>query len=287
MDENTAPRRRGRLLAAGIAGAAALGLAVAGPAAADTADSTATAATLSLLGAPALSSGPVTANSDGTTTSTSGDPTPSLSLLGTQNLITAGVLVQRATATPLGTSAACAGLVGSGGSLTIGADGRCVVAPGTGQGVQIVLAGGLTPTVLKADAIVASCSAAAGGTPTAGVRLVNAKVHRGAAVTATLADHAAPGTTVSVPLVATLKLNSLGNPTPDGVSTSALDLSLVGSLTTLSVGAVTCGPNARTVPTDALPGPALPLAAAALVAVGLRLRRPVLQILDVKGTHRG
>ncbi len=35
MDENTAPRRWGRLLTAGIAGAAALGLATAGSAAAD------------------------------------------------------------------------------------------------------------------------------------------------------------------------------------------------------------------------------------------------------------
>ncbi len=73
--------------------------------------------------------GTFSATSDGQTASTSGNGQPALSVLGSQTLITSGVLVQQAVARNDGTSAACSGLVGTGGGISIGSDGTCTVTP--------------------------------------------------------------------------------------------------------------------------------------------------------------
>lgn len=71
-------------------------------------------------------SGNATAKNDGTTETRTGQETPPLSVLGGQRLITAGVLAQQATAAADGTSAACAGLAGDGGSVGNLGDSNCL-----------------------------------------------------------------------------------------------------------------------------------------------------------------
>ncbi|MET0999134.1 MAG: hypothetical protein ABWX73_10495 [Marmoricola sp.] len=71
-------------------------------------------------------SGNATATNDGTTETKTGQETPPLSVLGGQQLISAGVLAQQATAAADGTSAACAGLAGDGGSVVNIGDSSCL-----------------------------------------------------------------------------------------------------------------------------------------------------------------
>ncbi|WP_432542531.1 hypothetical protein [Kineococcus sp. SYSU DK002] len=301
MDHTTPRRPWAALLTAGGAGAAALVLATAGPAAADTSTATANAVTVGALGVSTVHSGTVSASNPG-----SGDPVtsaqaPALSVLGGQGGITAGALVQTAVAGADGTSAACAGLVGSGGRISVGTDGVCTTSGGSG-GVQVVLVPGtpevrafgkvVTPavegTILRADAVLVSCRASSAPTTGSTVTLANARVTTAGSTVLSLAATPAPGTEVSVPGVATLALHSVP-PAPAGsTQATALTIKLLnGAVAAVNVGTVTCGANARTVPADALPGPALPLAAAALAAVGLRFRRPVLDALTPRSTRRG
>lgn len=286
MDENTAPHRWGRLLTAGIAGAAALGLATAGSAAADTSVATANAVTVGVLGTSTVSTGTASAANSGSQTTQTSAQTPSLSALSAQSGITAGVAVQTAIAPADGSSLACAGLVGTGGSVTVGSDGTCTVNGGGTGGVQITLVPG---TVLRADAVLASCSATSAGATTGAVKLVNAKVYVSGLATQTLTSAPAAGSSVTVPGVAQLALRSTSTPSGAGsTQVTALTVNLLsGAVAAVNVGTVTCGANARTVPTDALPGPAAPLSAAALAVLGWRFRRPVLQALSTRSTRRG
>ena len=245
----TRPRLRSSWLPAGIC--AALIMVGAGPAHADTATAAASAATLTLAGGSTATSGTLQASSDGTAQTSSGAPRPALTVLGTQSLITSGVLVQSAVARTDGTSAACAGMVGSGGSITIGADGSCTTVAGTG-GVAIRLLGGLTPVDLLADAIVSRCTATSAGVTTAGVSLVNARVST--AVVLNLASNPAPGTVVTVPGVAELRLNGLTAPQGAGsVRVSALYVSLASSTVRVDLGQSRCGLNVVTMQVPAVP----------------------------------
>lgn len=299
MDENTKPRRRARLLIAGVAGAAALGLATAGSAAADTSVATANAVTVGAVGTTAVSSGTAKASSDGTTTT----QTPALSTLNGQGGVTAGTLTQSAVARNDGSSAACAGLVGAGGVVTVGADGSCTVAGGGSGGVQITLVPGtpavtgplgnvLVPavpaTVIKADAILASCSATSAPSAASKVVLTNAAVYTGGALVLNLTAAPTPNSTLSVTGIATLGLHTAPSKPTGTVQATALTINLLsGTAAAVNVGTVTCGANAKTVPTDALPGPAAPLSAVALAALGWRFRRPVLHALSTRSTSRG
>lgn len=91
--------------------------------------SSATALSGSLAGSP-IEISSVTATHDGTRESTTGDATPPISVLGNQELLNVGVLAQEATAGVggggRGTSAACAGLAGNGGSVAEVGDSRCL-----------------------------------------------------------------------------------------------------------------------------------------------------------------
>ncbi|MEZ0165575.1 hypothetical protein AB2L27_12505 [Kineococcus sp. LSe6-4] len=301
MDENTTtPRRWGRLLTAGVAGAAALGLATATSAAADTSVATANAVTVGALGSSAITSGTATAFNPGSGGTSTQAQTPLLSVLGGQGGITAGALVQTAVAREDGTSAACAGIVGAGGGITIGADGNCAVSNGSG-GVQITLVPGtpevkllgkvVTPaiegTILKADAIVASCTASSAPGSTSRVTLANARVTTAGVTVLTLKADPGPNDGVEVKGIATLALHTVPTNPTGTVQATALTINLLTGVAAVNLGTVTCGANAQTVPTDALPGPTLPLAAAAVAAVGLRFRRPVLQALTGRSTRRG
>ncbi|MCO7221637.1 choice-of-anchor P family protein [Klenkia sp. PcliD-1-E] len=258
----TAPRLRRR---AGVVAAATAALVAlwAGPAAADTSQAQATAANLTLAGGSTASSGTVSATSDGQTASTSGNTQPALSVLGSQTLITSGVLVQQAVARNDGTSAACAGLVGTGGGISIGSDGTCTVNPGSG-GVTIRLVGGATPVDIKADAITSRCTATSAGATTTGVTLTNARVTTLATIN--LPVNPGTGVSVSVPGVATILLNGQTQPQGAGsVRVSALYVSLLSG-SAVDVAASTCGLNVATVPVPAVPLSGWTVAAGAVVA---------------------
>ncbi|GAB3933525.1 hypothetical protein GCM10027614_04580 [Micromonospora vulcania] len=126
------PRVRSGLArtAAALAGGLALAVLAASPAMADTSQSTASALQISLLGGGLASSGSTSATNDGTTESISGNQSPPLAVLGAQTVIAAGVLAQNVRAYNDGTSAACAGVLGPGGAVTIGVGGSCIVTPG-------------------------------------------------------------------------------------------------------------------------------------------------------------
>ncbi|WP_369052044.1 hypothetical protein [Kineococcus terrestris] len=276
MDTDPTPRRSARPVLAGAAAGAAALLLAAGPAAADTSTAAANAARVGALTAPLATSGTATASNDGSTALVTTAQTPALSVLGGQGGITAGTLVQTAAARGDGTSTACAGLVGSGGAVTVGATGICTTSSGTG-GVRVVLVPG---TEVRADALHASCTASSDGTATASARLVNARVVTVGLtgnVTSTvlsLTGNPAANSGVTVPGVATLGLNVQDAPAGAGsVRASALRITLLSGLAAeVNVGTVTCGANARTVPVPALPGPAVPVAAAALLVAGWGLR---------------
>lgn len=119
---------RSYLRSASVIGAFALSTVAIAPAlaAAPVAQSDANAITLSVAGNE-NGSGTATATNDGSTETKSGQETPPVSVLGGQNLLRLGALAQEATAATDGSSAACAGVAGNGGSVAnIGAS-RCLV----------------------------------------------------------------------------------------------------------------------------------------------------------------
>ncbi len=118
---------RSSLRLASAVGAATLGVIAAAPAlaAAPISQAGANAVNLSVAG-NANGSGDATSKHDGTTETRTGQETPPLSVLGGQRLITAGVLAQQARAAADGTSAACAGLAGDGGSVVDSGDSSCL-----------------------------------------------------------------------------------------------------------------------------------------------------------------
>ena len=128
---------RSHLRVAAAVGAATLSLVAVAPAmaAAPISQAGANAVNVSVAG-NANGSGNATATNDGSTETRSGQETPPLSVLGGQQLLRAGVLAQQATARADGTSAACAGLAGNGGSvINIGAS-SCL---GPGDNVNATL----------------------------------------------------------------------------------------------------------------------------------------------------
>ncbi|SHH42895.1 hypothetical protein SAMN05443575_3845 [Jatrophihabitans endophyticus] len=261
--------RRLRRLGATGAVIAALWLLFPALAAADTSSATARAATVGVAGAAAVDSGQAAAANDGSGGEGDQGGEYRLSVLGSQSLVTSGVLAQHAIAYRNGSSAACAGLVGSGGSLTVESDRSCTVRAGTSGGIVIAL----TPLVkIRADAIVASCTATSDGRTSARAQLLNAAVYTTVGLVTTHVDLAAApgvGTSVSVPAVATLGLNAQTQPKgPGSIAADALTVSLLSGTAQATVASVTCGPNALVLPTPALPVPGLLFAAPLLAVAG-------------------
>lgn len=262
--------RRTRRLAAGLGIAGATVLLMASPAAADTSQASATAATVTLLNASVVDTGAVVATNDGSGEVKTGDPTTSI--LAGQTLLSAGVLGQDAVANDDGTSAACAGALGTNGVIQIGPTGTCTPNVGTPDGVSLNLSPGLA--TLSADAIYAECTASSTGAPTGRATLVDANVFLlGAPLPITLATAPAPNQGLTVPGIATLVLNEqITN--PDGsLTVNALHLTLLptalgASALDVVIGSVTCGPNAVAPPISIFSGPAVPAALAGAAAVG-------------------
>ncbi len=275
----------------------ATGLLVAGasPALADTSTASANAATLSLNGGALATTGTCTVTHPSNSSlppvvcapgTASGQTTPALSLLGTQTAIQAGALVQQAVANPSppststpATSAACAGTVGPGGTIQIGAGGACT--PTTPGGVVIDLGGLAT---IRADAILGECTATSnpqGGTTN--VQLVNATIQLLGGSPVPLASNPAPNTTVLGlgPLLnVTLNKQPPANPPfpavlPGGVATTALSVQVLSGvpllppLVDLSIGTVFCGPNAIAPDVPVIPLKGLPIALATVAGVGV------------------
>lgn len=276
----------------GIAGATVLLLA--GPAAADTSRARATAATVELLDASVLDTGEVAASNDGTTETVTGQS--GTVVLGGTTLLAAGVLAQDATAETNGTSAACAGAVGSGGTIQIGAALDCTANIGTPDGVTLDLGGVLLPDILPglpainnlftlgADAIFAECTATTAG-ETGSATLVDANIFLsvlGITTPTSLDANPEPNTEINVLNLGLVTLNEQIN-NPDGsLTVNALHIELLPTITgttatDIIIGSVTCGPNAVTADISLVSGPALPVALTATAAVGavvvLRRRR--------------
>lgn len=255
---------------------------VASPALADTSAATANAIRATLGTGSLLDSGTVTAVNDGDDPNpgvVTGNTNPALSVLGLQTLLSVGLLPQQAEANINGTSAACAGLVGTGGLVQIGPAGDCTVtgAPTGGVSLNLGPAGLLGTLGLSADAILAQCTASSTGAPTATVFLVNASINLSPlglpVINIPLPASPSAGVTPDLGLLGlggllTLTLNEQS--TPGGVAsiaTTALHLNLL-NLIDLRIGNVTCGPNAVQAPPPAIPLQGLPIAAATLGVVG-------------------
>lgn len=213
-----------------------------------------------------VGSSTVSATSDGTSPDTGGGSGGAPA----QDVVTAGLVVSKVRALADGTSAACAGLVGSGGSIQIGADGSCAVSAGSG-GVRIAL----TPLVtVTADALVASCTASSTAPGATRTVVTNARLTAPLLSTGISAGQASAG----IPGV--LALGTGGSSTIAAAGsggTTALTASVIGGTAAVDVGRVSCGQNAVVVPTPALPleGWPVSLAGAALAVVAGRalLRR--------------
>jgi hypothetical protein len=272
--------KAGRLAAAGAGGIALVVLA-ASPALADTSAATANALNMTLVGGTLADSGTTTASNDGTTETLTGTQFPALAVLGSQTVITAGVLGQVARAFNDGTSAACAGVLGQGGTLTVGTNGVCTVVPSAQVSLTLGVVA-LATIAIQADAIYANCNASsAPQTASGSATLVNARVVSIVGpVTTTLLSlplNPAIGTGLSVPGLLSLTLNAQSSTGPGQIAVSALQLTaLSGALASVNIGNVTCGPNAVAPPIPVIPLAGLPIAGgllAIVVAGGFLWRR--------------
>jgi hypothetical protein len=185
--------------------------------------------------------------------------TPALSVLGTQNAITAGALQQTAVATGTGSSSACAGLLGNGASIQVGNNGICGLTT-NGESGGVTIGGPIGVGVIDANAIVATCTDSSTGTPAGSAQLVDATALGGAVK---IPANPPPNTT----LLGLIKLNT--QTVSNGVITvTALSIPTIG----LKVGTVTCGPDAVTGVSSVFPVKALPIAggtAAVLATAGV------------------
>jgi len=272
--------KAGRLAAAGAGGIALVVLA-ASPALADTSASTANALNMTLVGGTLADSGTTTASNDGTTETNTGTQFPAIGVLGAQTVITAGVLGQVSRAFDDGSSAACAGVLGTGGTLVVGANGACTVTPSA----QVVLnlgVVGLATIAIQASAIYANCNATSSPQTASGsATLVNASITSTVAgITTTLLNlptNPPIGTGLNIPGLVSLQLNAQSSTGPGQIAVSALQLTaLSGSLASVNIGNVTCGPNAVAPPIPVIPLAGLPIAGgllAMIVAGGFLMRR--------------
>ncbi|MEN3615644.1 choice-of-anchor P family protein [Plantactinospora sp. ZYX-F-223] len=271
----------GRLAAAAAAGFTAVLLA-ASPALADTSQVSASALNITLLGGTVASSGTFTANNtDGGSETTTGDSDPTLSVLGSQNVISAGVLGQYGTALFGGVSRGCAGVLGTGGEFVIGPDGTCTVNNGSEVDLTLGVVAGAT-IALTADAIYATCEATSTPTANGAASLVNARITSTVlGVETTLLNLPAnppPNTGLTVPGLLNILLNAQTSSGPGQIDVTALQIdALAGSLVSLEVGNVICGPNAIAPPIPVIPLAGAPIAAGTLglVAVGGFLRHRI------------
>jgi hypothetical protein len=261
----THPRVAARL-ATGLVAAASLALAfgtgtasAAPPALPTPTAGTATAQSLStlLLGASAVTTPTATATPGNSPSSAAGGP----ALLDT---VSVQALSAQASSDSTGT-AACAGISGPGGAISIGSNGACTITGVTGPGITLgpAILGGNTLTF---QAIVESCSYPAGGTPTATLQILGGTFTPvgGTPVTLTSNQLAPNQTLANAGALATITLNNQTT-TSTGISARGLTaavLAIPGGTDVLDalVGTVTCGTPAAAAGTSVFPLASLPIA---------------------------
>ncbi|MDG4767031.1 choice-of-anchor P family protein [Solwaraspora sp. WMMD406] len=267
-------RRRLRIFGSAVAFGLTAVLLIATPAQADTSQVSASALQIGLVGGGVASSGTFTAsNTDGGSEVTSGNNAPALTVLGSQNVITAGVLGQYGTAEYLGVSHGCAGVLGAGGTFQFGPGGDCTVTPGA-EVTFTLGTSGLASINLRADAIYATCTATSTPTATGDATLTNARITSTTlGVETTLLDlslDTSPNTGLTVPGLLSIVVNSQTSSGPGQIDVAALRIeALSGTLASLVIGNVICGPNAIAPPIPVIPVAGAPLAAGVLAAAGL------------------
>ncbi|MEO6020993.1 MAG: hypothetical protein ABIP45_12170 [Knoellia sp.] len=271
-------------LAATAAGAVTIMAANAAMAAPFATQATATAVHLSVID-PVLvvDTGVESAQNDGSTPTVTDSEQPLISVLNGQSVLTAGALGEVAVANNDGTSKACSGVTGQGGTVNVGDPTNCTT-PGTSP-VVLNLANvvGVVSVRIEAEAITSTCVGAANGTNTGTAKLVGA--HLIVDQPLLLPDFDIALDTTVAP---NTKLLSLLSPAVQALLSPLVDVTLnkqVTSAGTLSVTAidvavianalasaqianVTCGPAADLALVPAVPFAGIPVALGTLAIIG-------------------
>jgi hypothetical protein len=157
-------------------------------------------------------------------------------ILDLQPLADVGALSQDVQVDTNGHVAACAGLIGEGGTLEIGGPEGCTANGGTGRGLEVLgVLPGITPAILGLNAAYATCSASATGA-TGAAAVVQGLTILGTPVGDVL--DAPPNTDISVLGLANIRINTQ-TPIPGGLRVTALEVDVLGLLN-LKVGEATC-----------------------------------------------
>jgi len=267
------PQPRKRL----VQTAATLGLlgmaifATAAPAFADTSQASALALSASIGPAPnsttLVTTGPATASNDGTppptVVSSSG-----INVLNQQAQLQVSGLSQAAVANPNGTSSACAGVVGPAGIVQIGAAQQCTGSANATHGINI------GNGQILADAAYSSCSASSNGAPTGSSSILNLNLGGSGQPgnVSAPANFAFPPAPANPLFNLLLNQQTISNGT---ITVTALEVTSPSTGLDIVIGRVTCGPNASTAATPAIPVKGLPIAGGvvAVAAGGFWLRR--------------
>lgn len=255
MRHHPVVKRAGKLGAVLAAGTMAI-VAVAPAAFADTSTAQANALTLSLL---SITTGIEAASNPGGQPPVSAGDQPALSILANEHDVTVGAAQQTATAFGNGFSAACAGGFGNGGELQLGSDGTCSVNAGEAGGITV--GGPFGTGLLDVNAAVETCSASSTSPPVANAQELNLSI----AGSPIALPPSVPANDIIIPGLLELNKQTV---TGGKISATALYVAPLG----LSIGNVTCGPNAQTSPTSVFPVKSLPIVggtAAVCIAGGL------------------
>jgi hypothetical protein len=257
-------------------------------------------ATANAIGGNLVNTGTCAATNDGTQPSPGTQTGPcTVGGPGTSSgaLLSAGVLVADAIATNVGSptvvasSFACGGVTGpGGGAVQIGPSDPCTVTNGTGQGVNLL------GNIITADAIYATCSDV-NGVLTGASTLANVAIGGPlATLLPALGVVTGLGTLPLNPLVNLsnpISLSLLGTTTPlltidankqttvgGQLTVTALDVKVLPGLVTLlpllgltngleiSIGTVTCGPNATIAAVSVIPTKGIPIALGMVAVAG-------------------
>jgi hypothetical protein len=282
---------RAALLPAGLLVASVTALAAAQPAAAATiSQSTASAINISALSVPLIPQS--AAVNDGSSPIDTSSVQGAIPLLPGQTLANTGVYAQAASATDQSTSSACAGIVGSGAGLTLGADGTCNASTTSGPAIVnlpgFTVAGTGFSFRLEASSLYAVCTAGPSDGTTgfsASSTLANVKLIASTSVLGI------PGPAVTIPIdlnqplsipapfssVISLGLNQVDSTGPTtGATALHIGLGPNSSIMSLDLGKVTCGQNAVKLASPVadpwIAGPTAAAMAGAATVVALRTR---------------
>lgn len=270
-------------LASVAAGAVTVMAANAAMAAPFATQATATALHLSVINpVVVVDTGVETAQNDGSTATVTASQQPLVSVLNGQSVLTASALGEVAVANNDGTSAACSGVTGQGGTVDVGNATNCTGAGTAPVVLNLANVVGVVSARIEADAISSTCVGAADGTATGEGKLVNASL----VVTQPLLPNivVALGTSIAPntklldlvsPAVATL-LSPIVDVTLNKQSTTAGTLSvtalsvnaLAGGLANVELANVTCGPAADLALVPAVPFAGIPVALGTLAIIG-------------------